>query len=197
MKTPFQPAPSQPAPAPDPPRAAAVGLFGFLSRRRLLKLGLGGAGLLLGAGGGLLGLRGCAPPVEGLRALSDHQFRTLANLARVHLPAGGAFEEGADGEELARAFDRYLADEPPHAMSDLQTALTLVELGPVVFDGRLTTFSNLPSADQHAHWAAWLSSDMLLRRQVGLAFRKFLSLVFFDRPSVWPHIGYPGPTLRS
>ena len=168
-----------------------------MSRRRLLKLGLGGAGVVLVAGGGLFGLRGCAPSIDGLRCLSDHQFRTISSLAEVHLPVGGAFHEGADGDALARAFDDYLADEPPHAQSDLQTALTLVELGPVLFDGRMTTFSNLPPDEQLTHWSEWVQSDTLVRRQISLAFRKFLSLVFFDQPSVWPHIGYPGPTVRS
>ena len=35
-----------------------------------------------------------------------------------------------------------------------------------------------------------------LQRQAATAFRKFLSLVFFDTPEVWPHIGYPGPTVK-
>jgi hypothetical protein len=36
----------------------------------------------------------------------------------------------------------------------------------------------------------------VLRRQVSIAMRKFFNLVFFDRPEVWPYIGYPGPSLQ-
>ena len=175
--------------------AGATDAFGFLSRRRLLKLGVGAAAVLAGGGAGLLALRGEAPPVEGLRALDAQQFRTLTHLARAHLPPGGVIPDGADEAGLARAFDGWLADEPAENLSDLRTALGLVELGPPLFDLRMTTFSNLPPEAQAEHWQGWLTSDLALRRQVGIAFRKFFSLVYFDRPSVWAHIGYPGPSM--
>src|ERR1035437_1822852 len=55
--------------------------FSILSRRRLLKLGLGAGGALLMGGGGLLALRGSAPPVTGLRILTEQQYRTSWSLA--------------------------------------------------------------------------------------------------------------------
>ena len=174
----------------------ATAAFGFLSRRRLLKLGLGAGALLVGGAGGLLALRGSAPEVEGLRVLGAQEHRTLAHLARTHLPPGGAFPEGADEAGLARAFDGWLADEPAANIADLRAALMLVELGPVLFDGRMRTFSNLSDGEREVHWRGWIESDLLLRRQASVAFRKFFSLVFFDRESVWPHIGYPGPSLQ-
>jgi hypothetical protein len=96
--------------------------------------------------------------------------------------------------ELARAFDEFLAGEPAANVRDLERALTLIELGPLIFDRRLTTFSNLAPDEQLEHWQAWITSDTLLRRQAALAFRKFFNLVFFDQPGVWPHIGYGGPS---
>ena len=100
---------------------------------------------------------------------------------------------GADDLDLARAFDGFLADEPDFVASDVRKALLLVELGPLLFDRRLTSFSNLGAAEQLTHWQGWIDADSALRRQVALAFRKFLSLVYFDQDKVWPHIGYPGP----
>jgi hypothetical protein len=176
------------------PAIMGDGLFSFLSRRRFLKVGLGGAGVVLAGGGGVLGLRGCAPDVQGLRILSNQHYRTLLNLARTHLPHGGPFDVGAEDVDLARAFDNFLADEPQRNIDDLGSALTLIELGPMIFDHRLATFSNLEPPEQLAHWRRWLSSDTLLRRQAALAFRKFFNLVFFDTPQVWPHIGYNGPS---
>ena len=183
------------------PSPGGNGPFGFLSRRRFLKLGLMGGGTLLAIGGGgvggLLALRGRAPKVAGLRILSSHEYRTLTNLARTHLPRGGAFDQGGEDAELARAFDDFLADEPPENIRDLKLALTLIEFGPVVFGGSLSTFSNLDDGARLEHWKGWIVSPRLLQRQAATAFRKFMSLVFYDRPAVWPHIHYPGPVMGS
>ncbi len=173
------------------------GLFGFVTRRRLLKLGLGAVAIPVVAATGLLGLRGCAPDVDGLAQLGDQGYRTLMSLAAVHIPRGGAFDVGADDFDLARVFDRFLANEPDENISALKNALTLLEFGPVVFDRRAATFSNLDEAERLAHWQSWMQSDRALQRTVATAFRRFLSLVFYDQPAVWPHIGYPGPSLAA
>lgn len=173
------------------------GLFSFLSRRRFLKLGLVAGGTILGAGGaGILALRGRAPGVEGLRVLDAHEYRTLESLVAVMLPQTDAIPIDAAPMDLPRAFDGFLADEPEHNVKDLQKALLLIELGPLLFDKRLTTFSRLGAADRVEHWNAWAESDTLLRRQVSIAMRKFLNLVYFDHEQVWPHIGYPGPSMK-
>jgi hypothetical protein len=173
------------------------GLFSFLSRRRFLKLGLVAGGTILGAGGaGVLALRGRAPRVEGLQVLDAHEYRTLESLVAVMLPQTDAIPIDAATMDLPRAFDGFLADEPEHSVKDLQKALVLIELGPMVFDKRLTTFSRLGAADRAEHWNAWAESDTLLRRQVSIAMRKFLNLVYFDHEQVWPHIGYPGPSMK-
>ena len=178
-------------------REAPDGPFGFLSRRRLLKGALGGGALVLMGGGSLYWLRGTAPPVRGLQVLSDQEYRTLAAVADAHLPVTGPFPVGARQAELARAFDGYLADEPAQNVADLKRALLLVEYGPVLFSATPHTFSNLDPAARLTHWQGWFESDLLIRRQVAVAFRKFLCLVFYDRPDVWPHIGYPGPSLAA
>ncbi|MCC7383479.1 MAG: hypothetical protein IT384_16695 [Deltaproteobacteria bacterium] len=166
-----------------------------LSRRRLLKLALGGGLVLAGAGAAVRSLLGPTPVAAGLRSLTPREHRTLAALARTHLPRGGAFEAGAEDFDLATAFDGFLENEAPENVRDLKRALLLVELGPLLFDHRWVTFSRLEDRERLTHWQAWIASDRLLRRQVSLAFRKFMALVFFDRPEVWPHIGYGGPSF--
>jgi hypothetical protein len=172
-----------------------AGTFGFLSRRKFLASGLGGASVLLMGGGGLWALRGSAPVVSGLGMLTAHEYRTLRALADAHLPPGGGFPLAAEDVDLARAFDSFLADEPEENVRDLKRALLLVEYGPVVFDRRPVTFSNLPLADRIEHWQSWAFSQRLIRRQVAIAFRKFLALVFYDRPEAWRAVGYPGPAV--
>lgn len=168
-----------------------------ITRRRALQWTLGGLGGLVGLGGaatgGLLGLRGCAPSVPGLRVLGDHGYRTFANLVATIVPPGGAFPDGADPDRIARLFDAYLADEPEAVRDDLLLAVDLVELGPVLFDGRLATFSNLPPAERLPYWDGWATSDSLTRRKVHVALRKFVLLVSYDDPALWPHVGWPGP----
>ncbi|NUM53208.1 MAG: hypothetical protein HUU46_06165 [Candidatus Hydrogenedentes bacterium] len=173
-----------------------LGGFAFLTRRTVLKLGAAGVGALAVAGvGGALGIRGCAPPVTGLRILSRYHYRTLAAIGDTLIPRGGAIPQGASDFDLARAFDGYLADEPAETVRAIQRALHLVEYGPVVFDRRFVTFSNLTAEERAAHWRTWETSDQLVRRQVALAFRKYFFMMFYDQPDVWPHIGYPGPAL--
>lgn len=171
--------------------------FAFLSRRRWLKWTLGAGGLLFMGGGGLFAARGRAPHVAGLRILSDQEHRTVAALARAILPRGGAFSLGARDVDLARAFDRFLADEPSWNQRDLRNAIFLLEMGPIVFDGRRVTFSHLSEAERLAHFEGWMRSGVLLRRQVAVAFKKFLHVVFYDTPEVWPSIGYDGPMFPA
>ncbi len=172
-------------------------MFGFLSRRRFLRLGLGAlAGTTAAVGGGVGGLwllRGRAEAPDGLRVLSAHEYRTMVHVARAIVPRAGAFAEGADDFDIARLFDGWLADEPPERVRELSMALTLVEYGPVFYERRLATFSNLEPDEQRAHWERWAVADSLVRRQVSLGLRRFVTLVVYDQPEVWPHLGYEGP----
>ena len=171
--------------------------FDFLSRRRFIQIGLGAGAALLALGAGGFALRGRATGPRGLRILSAHDHRTLSTLARAMIPSGGAFEMGAEDRELAKSFDDFLVDEPDEVVRDLRRALVLVEFGPLLFAGRLSTFSHLDPAEAERHWESWATSRLLLRRQIAIAFRKFLMLVFYDHPDVWPSIGYPPPTFMG
>ena len=180
------------------PMTDSSGPFSFLSRRRFLRMSLAaGGGLLAVTGGGLFALRGRAPSVDHLRLLDDHAYQTLQSLVAVMFPRTDAIPVDTPSMDLPRTFDTFLADEPQHNIDDLQRALTLVEFGPLVFDRRVATFSRLPADERATHWESWGVAEQLVRRQVSIAMRKFFNLVFFDRPEVWPHIGYPGPSFQQ
>lgn len=166
--------------------------FGIVSRRGVIKAALASGGALALGGGGLVALRGSAPPVEGLKALSPHGYRTMKHLAAACFPELRVEPPRID---LARAFDGYLADEPTLAQKEAGQALLLLEYGPVVFEGTLTTFSHLTFDDALAHFNRWSSSDSLLRRQVAGGLRRFNSLLFYDHPATWASIGYEGPLV--
>jgi len=177
---------------------AALSGFGVLSRRRVLKLSLSAGGLVVAGGtGGLWALRGRAPAVAGLQVLTLHEYRTLSALAGAAFPGGGVIPVGAASLDLARRLDEILAGEPPWNVGDMKRALLLLEFGPVLFDRRLVTFSNLPAPERLAHFERWGVSGSLVRRQVSTTFRKLLGLLFYDSPAVWPHIGYDGPAIPA
>lgn len=174
------------------------GPFAFISRRRWLKLGLAAGGVILaGSTGGFLALRGSAPAVVGLKHLSDHEYQTLDRLVTAMFPVDEGFAIDLAARDLPRRFDEFLAGEPEKNVDDLKSALLLLELGPLLYDHRLTTFSRLSRDEREAHFSGFMHSGDLTRRMVSVAFRKFLNLVFYDHESVWPHIGYPGPTARA
>lgn len=167
----------------------------IFSRRRFLGIALGAGSAALMGGAGLLWLRGRAPAVAGLRCLSDQEYRTLQQLALALFPREGGFPVGAEDLDLARSFDAFLADEPEWNRADLQKGLFLLEYGPVIFERRLVTFSHLGAAERLAHFERWAEGG-LVRRQLALALKRFLALVFYDQPGTWPHIGYEGPLIR-
>jgi hypothetical protein len=128
--------------------------------------------------------------------LDAHEYRTLQSLVEVMLPKTDAIPIDAASMDLPREFDGFLSDEPEQNVEDLRKALVLVEFGPLVFDKKLTTFSRLGVGERTAHWNEWAFSDNVLRRQVSIAMRKFFNVVYFDKEQVWPHIGYPGPSMK-
>lgn len=171
--------------------------FAVVSRRRVLKYGLGAAGFLfMGGAGSLLGLRGRAPDPGGLRCLTTHEYRTLARLAEAMFPRGGTFDFGAADVDLARELDEFLVDSPHWDRRDLKRALVLLEFGPVLFDHRLVTFSNLSEDERRAHFESWAVGTSELRRRAAVAFRTFLAMRFYDRPQMWPRLGYEGPLVH-
>ncbi|MCA9604863.1 MAG: hypothetical protein KC619_04690 [Myxococcales bacterium] len=164
--------------------------FSVIRRRRFLKWGLGAGGALLGGGAlGYLSLFGIAPNAGALRVLNDREHRTLRNLVTTICGPMAQRER----RSIADAFDDWLADEPANVIEDLKNALTWLELGPVIYDGRWTSFSDLGHGRRETHFFSWMVSDDLMRRQVATAFRKFVSLVCYDTPASWPRIHYPGP----
>ncbi len=164
--------------------------FAVIRRRRFLKWGLG-AGAAIAGGGALsyASLFGIAPNAGPLRVLSDREHRTLRNLVTT-IAGPLAQRERAD---IADAFDAFLADEPPNIVEDLKGALVWIELGPVLYDRRWASFSQLRQGARERHFRGWMESDDLVRRQVATAFRKFVNIVCYDTPASWPRIRYPGP----
>ncbi len=166
------------------------------TRRRVLGLGLLSAGALVvsGVGAGVY-LRGCAPSRLRLRAIDAHQYLTLERLVEALFTADAGCGVDVAALELPRAFDVYLADEPEEVASQLRNALLLLELGPVLDGHGASPFSRLSVDARARFFEGWMRGDDLTRRKITVALRKFFNLSLYDRPELWPHLGYPGPAF--
>ena len=112
------------------------------------------------------------------------------------VPRGGAFALGAADTDVDDVLARYFARLHPLGPAGLRLLLLAIEYGAVVFEGT-RPFSRLdPAAREHA-LAAWETSRLGFRRQI-LESLKLLGLMhFYERPEVWPGIGYDDAHLRG
>src|SRR5438034_215325 len=110
------------------------------------------------------------------------------------VPRGGPFAIGAADTDLDAALARYFARLHPLGPAGLRLLLRAIEYGAVVFE-RTRPFSRLDPAARARALAAWDTSR--LRRQL-LASLKLLALMhFYERPEVWPAVGYAAAHLRQ
>src|SRR5436190_1590287 len=112
------------------------------------------------------------------------------------VPRGGPFAIGAADTDLDAALARYCARLHPLGPAGLRLLLRAIEYGAVVFE-RTRPFSRLDPAARARALAAWDTSRLGPRRQL-LASLKLLALMhFYERPEVWPAIGYDDAHLRQ
>ncbi len=111
------------------------------------------------------------------------------------VPRGGAFPTGAADTDLDVVLARYFASLHRLGPVGLRALLLAIEYGAVVFE-RTRPFSKLDPAARERALAAWEASRLPPRRQL-IASLKLLALMhFYERPDVWPAIGYDDGYLR-
>jgi len=119
----------------------------------------------------------------------------LADVLDALVPRGGAFPIGAADTDVDAALARYFASLHALGPVGLRLLLRAIEYGAVVFE-RTRPFSELDAAGRERALAAWESSRLGPRRQL-IASLKLLALMhFYERPDVWPAIGYDDGYLR-
>jgi hypothetical protein len=111
------------------------------------------------------------------------------------VPRGGAFPTGAADTDVDAALARYFATLHPLGPIGLRLLLAAIEYGAVLFE-RTRPFSQLAPEVRERALAAWETSRLPPRRQL-IASLKLLALMhFYERPDVWPAIGYDDDHLR-
>lgn len=166
-----------------------------LTRRSLLALGAGGAGLLAVGGVGLALRRGeIAPAPAGLRVLDDHAYAVLAAVAVRMLRADGALPAPRE-LGIPALVDAHLSTLHPADQGEVILGLRLLDnaLTGLVFDGRPRPFTACDGATQDAVIAAWSGSTLLLRRKVIKALRGLIVATYWGHPEVYAAASYPGP----
>lgn len=166
-----------------------------LSRRTVIRYGLGGAVVLAAGGVGLSLQRTVArSPARPLRALDETSFSVLAAVADRISPARGDFRSASD-LLVAEKVDDLLATVDPAVVEEVTQVLHLLEngLAGLVFDGRPRAFSALDPSEQDRALAAWKGSRWSLRRTAYRALHGLCAAAYYASPEAYPAVGYPGP----
>lgn len=172
-------------------------------RRRFLKVGLGGALLL--AGGSVLGWRifefgevGYArfiAPGEVPIALSVKEFAVVKALVRALLPAEDGFPSG-ESLGVAQRIDEEVWAAAPEVRRDLKAGLQLLEHA-TAMKGFQSRFTRLEPAAQRAYLEKLLAGSNNTLCLVALALKEMAHLFYYGHESVWKHIGYDGPLVKT
>lgn len=168
-----------------------------ISRRQLLRYGLGGSAILLLGGVGLALQPGRERrPAGGLQALDPRAFSILAAAVDRMIPPREGFPSPAS-LGTAERIDAFLATCHPSVQKEFRQALHAFENGLVglVFEGRTRAFTSLPPDAQDRSLRAWRESPWTFRRTVYQAIHGLAMAVYYSSPETYAAVGYPGPPL--
>jgi hypothetical protein len=161
-----------------------------LTRRRLLRTGLGGA-LLLAVGAMLPS--GCArysPTERPLRFLTRKEYAVVTSAAVRIL---GLEDEAR--EDVGGFIDGLLADLPSTTQQQARMMIRVVEHGTHLFDLKPRRFTRLSPAEQDAYLRGWMESTLGARRVIFRALKTLAALGYYAQTSSFEEIGYDGPWL--
>jgi hypothetical protein len=172
-----------------------------LDRRRFLKRGLLGGGLLLLAGSLPFALRSTLrrQPRRELRLLSADEYAVFAAAAARLAPGDGAGPRWPTAEALdcAGKADALMARVHPDVGADFKRLLRLCEsslLGAVIA-GSPRPFTRATPAEQDARLEAWRRSRVAVLRSGYQALKRLAHATYYSSPEVYGLIGYPGPPV--
>jgi len=166
-------------------------------RRRFLKFGLAGTGLLFLAGLWRYTTDKARPPVpKGFRFLTAQDQRIFAALAPgligKALPTGD--RDGLIAEILAD-IDRLIAAMPPGMQGELRQLFDLLAFPParIALTGIWNDWEAATEKEIEAFLDRWSMSALTLLQLAYAAIHDLCMAAWYDNPHAWSWIGYDGP----
>ncbi len=137
---------------------------------------------------------GVAPSTPGL---GDRSRVTLRAIADAFLPAGGAFDEGADAIALAERVETYFARMGPFGLPLASLLLAWMDAQSLLFHLRPTRLHRL-DLDQRVRLLEEMEeSRLMIRRQPVVMLKLLLGLHAYREPAIARAIGYGHDYLES
>jgi hypothetical protein len=174
------------------------------SRRKFLKRGLVGGGLLVLAGSAPFAFRTTAlgrPPRRALRLLTVQEHAVLAAVAARMVPGDGAGPASgwpsAEAVDCAGKIDALLATVHPDVGGEFRRLLRLFESGflGTFVAGSPRPFTRAAPAEQDARIEAWRRSRLALLRSGYQALKRLAHAAYYSSPEVYARVGYAGPPV--
>lgn len=137
-------------------------------------------------------------PASGYRVLDSASVGILSRFVPLVL----ARSIPADGEAQARAvreviagFDRAVSALSPPVQEEVQQLFSLLRFSPMrlAFTGLWQSVEDSTAAELEAFLTRWRFSRFDIQRAGYQALTQLIQAAWFDNPSAWPVLGYPGP----
>jgi choline dehydrogenase-like flavoprotein len=163
----------------------------LLSRRRLLKLGLG-AGLAVagGVGAAAWGLLRQRPAAAGRFVLSDDEIAVVNAVAEAYFPRENPFGVSAFDVDVAGVVDRYVFGLLSRERRGIRALLRGLDAWPVVSATSTSTFSQLDVEGRIAVLRAFDASSILERRLLGTLYRQLVGMAMLEDERLLRAIGH-------
>ncbi len=169
-----------------------------ITRRRFVRLGLGGA-LLLGVGGTLAyQTSGYALPdavLARLEALSAKEYLVVSAAASRILRRDADDLPAPEQLEIGCAIDHFVAGMDAANRRDLLRLVHALEHVLPLSAGVLSRFSRASGEEQDLVLESMESSATPLLRGAFVALKSLCALSYFSDPRTWDAIGYDGPLV--
>jgi hypothetical protein len=165
----------------------------MVSRRTVLKFGLGGAALFAAGEVGLALLpTKMVEPQTPLKALTQKQFSVFVAIAEAVV---GGSDPDPRALQVAEKVDLTLSRVDPRVAEELVLGLGLMESAAagLLLDGRLRPLSQLPLERRRAVLRSWRSASITPLRSAFKAVHGFVSAAYWTSPEAFDALGYPGP----
>lgn len=165
-----------------------------VSRRTILKYGLGGASLLA-LGGVSLSLRPTVlvEPQTDLRVFSLQEYSIIAAVADTILSGSNGYPSAAE-MQIAERVDDALFPCHPGVQKEFKQLLGLLEsaVAGFILGGRTATFTSLSLEDRWAVLDSWRNARIPVFRTAFKAIHGLVTASYYSMPAVHARVGYPG-----